>query len=109
MGYIERMKALQTDSDTKIQKLASILDVEKHNLGNYLNGRRTMPYDVLVRFAQYYHVTTDYIFGLTDDPQPPYPVSTGERAMLEDFRTLTRDQKELIVKNIALMREQNRR
>ncbi len=68
-----------------------------------------MPYDVLVRFAQYYHVTTDYIFGLTDDPQPPYPVSAGERELLEGFRTLTRDQKELIVKNISLMREQNRR
>ncbi len=109
MGYVERMKALQTDSDIKIQKLASILNVEKHNLGNYLNGRRTMPYEVLVRFAQYYHVTTDYIFGLTDDPQPPYPVSEAERAMLEAYRTLSQDQKELIVKNIAIMQEQNQR
>ncbi len=109
MEYIERMKALQTDSDTKIQKLASILDVEKHNLGNYLNGRRTMPYDVLVRFAQHYHVTTDYIFGLTDDPKPPFPVSASEREMLNGFRSLSKEQRELIVKNIAIMQEQNRR
>ncbi len=109
MEYFERMKALQADSDIKIKKLASILNVEKHSLGNYLNGKRTAPYNVLVRFAQYYHVTTDYIFGLTDDREPPYPVSAQERRMLEAYRTLSKEQRELIAKNIAIMQEQNRR
>jgi len=109
MEYFERMKALQVDSDIKIKKLASILDIEKHSLGNYLNGKRTTPYNVLVRFAQFYHVTTDYIFGLTDDREPPFPVSAKERRLLEAYRTLNREQRELIAKNIAIMQEQNRR
>ncbi len=108
MTYVERMKAIQTDSDIKVRALSKILNVQEHNLGSYLNGRRTMPYDVLVSFAQYYHVTTDYILGLTDDPAPPYPVSAGERKMLEVFRTLNREQKELILQSIALMNRQNR-
>ncbi len=109
MELYERMKEIQTDSDQKVKALAAVFRVTPQAMGNYLNGVRTVPYEVLTEFADYFHVTTDYLFGLTDDPKPPYPVSTGERAMLEDFRTLTRDQKELIVKNIALMREQNRR
>lgn len=107
MTLLERAKAIQTDSDIKIRALAPHLNTNEHALGSYLNGKRTMPYDVLVNFAQYFHVTTDYLFGLTDDPAPPYPVSSGERAMLESFRSLSREQKELILQNIEFMRRQN--
>ncbi len=109
MTVAERAKNIQTDSDIKIRALAKSLGVPEHNLGSYLNGKRTMPYDVLIRFAQYYHVTTDYLLGLTDVPDPPFPVSAGEREMLDRFRTLSREQKELIAQNIELMRKQNQR
>ena len=65
--------------------------------------------DVLVQIAEYFSVTTDYLLGRTGDPSMPFPVSAGERAMLADFRLLDRDQKELIVQNIRLMRSQNER
>lgn len=109
MTLVERAKAIQADSDIKIRTLAPRLNTSEHALGSYLNGKRTMPYDVLVNFAQYFHVTTDYLLGLTDDPSLPYPVSARERAMLEQFRTLSREQKELIVQNIDLMVRQNQR
>ena len=109
MNYVERAKAIQTDSDIKIRALAPHLNTNEHALSNYLNGKRTMPYDVLVRFAQYFHVTTDYLLGLTDTPEPPFPVSAPERELLTQFRTLTREQKELIAKNVDLMVQQNQR
>ena len=109
MTFVERVKAIQTDSDIKIRALAPHLNTSEHSLGSYLNGKRTMPDDVMVNFAKYFHVTTDYLLGLTDDPEPPYPVSAGERTMLESFRTLSREQKELIVQNVELMRRQNQR
>jgi len=109
MTFVERMKTIQTDSDIKIRALAPHLNTNEHTLGSYLNGKRTMPYDVLVQFAQYFHVTTDYLLGLTDDPEPPFPVSTGERRLLEDFRTLSKEQKELIAQNVELMKRQNQR
>ena len=107
MTFPERAKAIQTDSDIKVRALAKALDVHEYNLGSYLNGKRTMPYDVMISFAKYYHVTTDYLLGLTDDPAPPYPVSPSERTMLESFRSLSREQRELIVQNIEFMRRQN--
>lgn len=103
------MKEIQTDSDVKIRTLAALFDVSEHSLSNYLNGKREVPYDLLVKFAEYFHVTADYLLGLTDTPGRPFPVSDSEREMLERFRSLTPAQKELIVQNIALMERQNRR
>ena len=107
MTFVERAKAIQTDSDIKIRALAPHLNTNEHALGSYLNGKRTMPYDVLVNFARYFHVTTDYLLGLTDDPNPPYPISPSERVVLENFRSLSREQKELIIQNVEFMRKQN--
>lgn len=109
MTYVERAKAIQADSDIKVRALAPHLNTNEHALGSYLNGKRTMPYDVLVRFAQYFHVTTDYLLGLTDTPEPPFPVSASERELLSLFRTLSKEQKELIAQNIDLMVKQNQR
>ena len=50
----------------------------------------------------------DYLVGLTDLPRPPMELSEGEQDMVRRFRTLSREQRELIVKNIAIMQEQNK-
>lgn len=68
-----------------------------------------MPLDVIAKIAQYFSVTTDYLLGLTDDSALPYPVSAAERELLDQFRTLSKEQKELIAQNIDLMRRQNQR
>lgn len=109
MTLHERMKELQTDSDVKIRTLAARFKISENVLGNYLNGKRHVPNDILVEFAKFYHVTTDYLLGLTDDPNLPFPVSTTERAMLERFRSLSKDQKELIHQSVELMFRQNQR
>lgn len=109
MRLHERMKAIQTDSDAKIRTLAKRFDVSEHSLGHYLNGKREVPYDVLVKFSEYYHVTADYLLGLTDDPLPPFPLSAEERAMVSRYRALTGAQRELVDQGMALMEKQNQR
>ena len=109
MRPYERMKEIQTDSDIKIRALAKQFEVSEHSLGNYLNGKREVPYDLLVKFVEHYHTTADYLLGLTDEMKRPFPISDSERAMLEHFRSLSREQKELVVQSIELMTRQNRR
>ncbi len=109
MELHERMKGIQTDNDVKVKALAAEFSIGQTAMSNYLNGNRSIPYDVLVRFAQYFHVTTDYLLGLTDTPEPPFPVSAAERELLSLFRTLSKEQKELIAQNIDLMVKQNQR
>ena len=57
--------------------------------------------------AEYFQVSTDYLYGLTENPQRDIDLSPAERELVLGFRTLSRDQRELILRNVAIMREQN--
>ena len=51
----------------------------------------------------------DYLVGLSDSPHRPISLTNIEQNMVEQFRQLNADQQELILQNIRLMQEQNRR
>ena len=104
-----RAKMLVTDSDVKQKKLAESIGISEAKLSHYLNGRYEMPTHVVISIAKYFHVSTDYLLGLTDIPEVQKPISKTERQLIEDLRTLSWAQKELIVKNILIMQEQNQR
>ena len=109
MHYGAKIKDLIDDRDIKQKALAKYLNMSESTLSNYVTGRNEIPLAVLVQIADYFHVTTDYLLGRTEEQAEPFPVSQGERAMLTDFRALSREQKELIVQNLRLMRSQNER
>lgn len=109
MHYGTRMKEWITDHDIRQKVLAKEFNVTESMLSHYMTGRNEITVDVLVKFARRCGLSLDYLVGLTDDPNPPYPVSDVERAMLEKFRGLSREQKELIHQNIQLMFQQNQR
>jgi len=106
---IRRVKDLIDDNQVTQKKLAETFGITESTMSTYMTGKYRIPAWFVKEFAAYFHVTTDYLYGLTDDPSQPFPVSAAERRLLEDFRVLTRDQKELVMKSAALMREQNRR
>ena len=107
MELHERMKAIQTDSDIKIKTLAAQFSISENALGNYLNGRRAVPYDVLVKFADYYQVTTDYLLGRTEDPARPLPLSRAERELILGFRTLERSEQSLLLRILGVIPDAN--
>lgn len=37
----------------------------------YEKGVRAVPVEVVIKLADYYKVSTDYLLGRTDDPTPP--------------------------------------
>lgn len=37
----------------------------------YEKGTREIPVSVVMKLADFYHVSTDYLLGRTDDPTPP--------------------------------------
>lgn len=49
-------------------------DISEVAYQNYEAGRREPKLSILIRIAQTYHVSLDYLVGLTDDPTP-YPRS----------------------------------
>ncbi len=109
MSYGSRMKEWITDHDIRQKALAKEFHVTESMMSHYMTGLNEVTVDVLVKFAMREGLSVDYLVGLTDDPKPPFPVSASEREMLNGFRALSKEQRELIVKNIAIMQEQNRR
>lgn len=109
MHYRQRLKEWITDRDLKQKALAKELGVSESVISNYLTGRTQMTIEMLVKMAEYFGVSVDYLAGVTDDPELPVGLSRTERQLVESFRTLNREQRELIIKNVMIMQEQNRR
>ena len=54
-----------------------MLHVRQNTYSQYEIGVLNYPLDVVIRLAEYYGVSVDYLVGLTDEPSP-YP--RGRRA-----------------------------
>ena len=109
MSYEVRMKEWITDHDIRQKALAKEFHVTESMMSHYMTGKNEVTVDVLVKFAKRTGLSMDYLVGLSYEPVPSMPLTESERQLIENFRTLRPAQKELIVKNIAIMQEQNRR
>ena len=70
-----RLRDLREDRDLTQAEVASYLCVKQNTYSQYETGTRQLPIDLLIRLAQYYGVSTDYILELTDKPAPYPPKS----------------------------------
>ncbi|MEZ3497281.1 MAG: helix-turn-helix domain-containing protein [Lachnospiraceae bacterium] len=68
MQYSERIRGLREDADLSQTELAQIFNVGQKTVSNWETGRNEPPYEILKKYAERFQVTTDYILGLTDDP-----------------------------------------
>lgn len=96
-----------TDHDVKQKALAKEFHVTEAMLSNYLTGRNDMPVSVLVKIAKRFDISMDYLVGLCEEPNAPISLTESERGLISAYRTLSREQRELIVQNIRFMQEQN--
>ena len=68
----KRIRDLREDMDLKQKDLAAYLRCSQVAYSYYELGKRDIPTDVLLRLADFYSTSTDYLLGRTDDPSP-YP------------------------------------
>jgi Predicted transcriptional regulators len=64
--YYEVLRALRQDKDLNQTEMAKILSVSQRSISHYESGKIEPPYSVLIAYAKYFHVTTDYILGLSE-------------------------------------------
>lgn len=68
---IKRLKDLREDCDKTQQEIADVLNMHRSVYRRYESGERETPAWVVVKLADYYQVSTDYLLDRTDDPMPP--------------------------------------
>lgn len=69
-----RLRTLREDRDLKQKDIANILNCTQVAYSYYEIGRREIPLTLLMRLADYYETSVDYLLGRTDCTKP-YPLS----------------------------------
>ena len=64
--YKNRIKELRIDNDFKQKKMAEILSVTQAQYSRIENLEYQLSYDGLIKLAEFYNTSIDYILGLTD-------------------------------------------
>lgn len=64
---LERIRDLREDNDLKQKDLALYLSVDQSTYSDYENGRINIPLDMLIKIADYYNVSLDYIAGRSNN------------------------------------------
>ncbi|WP_295756217.1 helix-turn-helix domain-containing protein [uncultured Oscillibacter sp.] len=67
-----RIRDLRNDHGLTQKQIAKLLSVSQNTYSQYEIGVSRFPLDAVVKLAEYYNVSVDYLVGLTDETVP-YP------------------------------------
>lgn len=62
--FADRLKDLIDENNLNNQKLSDATGIPRTSISNWINGRRTIQIDALVKIALYFKVSTDYLLGI---------------------------------------------
>lgn len=64
----ERLRAAREQKGISQKSVAELLGVTRTQISDIENGKTGTSMARLVTLAEFYHVSTDYLLGITDDP-----------------------------------------
>lgn len=70
--YFTRIRDLREDHDKTQVEIAARLNMTRSVYRRYELGQREIPTWALVKLADFYGTSTDYILGRTDNPSAPH-------------------------------------
>lgn len=65
----DRLRALRESIKISQAKIAEYFGVTQASINRYENAQTDPPFEILMKYADYFDVSMDYIFGRTDKPQ----------------------------------------
>lgn len=104
-----RLRELRLESGLRQRDVAEKIGVCTASYGFYENWINKPDPETLVKLANLYNVSIDYLLGVSDEYGVKISVSKGdtytaeERQLIEDFRQLTYARQKLIKDNIKAM------
>ena len=67
-----RIRELRQDNDLTQKQVGEILNMSQTGYNQYEIGKNDIPTKILIKLADYYNTSVDYLLGITDE-QNPYP------------------------------------
>ena len=68
--HYPRLRDLREDCDLTQDQLVKILGMHKTTYTNYEQGKREIPFSLVIKLAKLYNVSIDYIAGVESRPKP---------------------------------------
>lgn len=68
----KRIRDLREDADLSQTEIANMLGMSQTGYSKYETGENDIPVLILIKLAEFYGTSVDYLLGLTDEPNP-YP------------------------------------
>ena len=68
--HFQRIEDLRVDHDKSQVEIVAYLNLNRNVYWRYEKGIREIPAWAVIKLADLYQTTTDYILGRTDDPSP---------------------------------------
>ena len=65
----QRIRDLREDRDLMQRQIAEFLNCSQQVYSNYELGQRDIPTDILIKLANFYDVSIDYLLGQTKNPR----------------------------------------
>ncbi len=69
MAYYKRIRDLREDNDLTQTQLGKILSCSQRVYSNYERGDIDIPTATLIKIANYYNVSVDFLLNRTDNPK----------------------------------------
>ena len=74
----QRPRDLREDNDLTQTQIAQMLGMSQTGYSKYETGENDLPTQILIRLADFYHTSVDYLLGRTDITTP-YPTQTENK------------------------------
>ena len=66
--YFKRLRDMREDHDMKQTEVADYLGIAQTVYSRYERGFQTIPVEHLIKLAELYRVSVDYLLGRTENP-----------------------------------------
>ena len=100
----DNIRYLLEENNMTQRQLAHELDITPAALGNYIRNIREPDFDMLLRIAGFFRVSTDFLLGHQNKKEE---LTRSEDLLLQIFRSLTPDQREIYLEQGKLFIRQN--
>ena len=67
--YFQRIRDMREDADLTQEQVAALLGIRQNVYSRYERGFQTIPLEPLIRLADHYQVSIDYLLGRTQNKE----------------------------------------
>lgn len=108
MEFALRLAQLIEEKGITQRALSHSLNLAASTVNGYINDYREPDLSTLIQIAGYFHVTTDYLLGISEIPGRQ--LSAAENKLLAHYRCLSKEKQELLIEQAKMYyRVENRK